>query len=62
MPKYCENCGSELNENQDFCLKCGKQVNEEKKSVSSDFDMTIFIILLIVFWPGAIIYYIIKNK
>lgn len=23
MAKFCQNCGAELNENQDVCLKCG---------------------------------------
>ena len=39
MAKFCANCGSELNENQDICLKCGMQVKgntakveEEKKT------------------------------
>ena len=25
MAKFCQNCGSELNENQAVCLKCGVQ-------------------------------------
>lgn len=28
MAKYCTNCGSELNEQQDICLKCGVRVNK----------------------------------
>jgi len=27
MAKFCPNCGSELNENQDVCLKCGKDLH-----------------------------------
>lgn len=35
--KYCDNCGSKLEENQKFCSKCGKSLiidknNEIKKS------------------------------
>ena len=29
--KYCINCGTELNENDEFCTKCGTKVYEEKK-------------------------------
>lgn len=28
MAKYCTNCGTELNEQQDICLKCGVRVNK----------------------------------
>ena len=34
MAKFCQNCGSELNENQDVCLKCGVKV--VKNNVNSD--------------------------
>lgn len=27
MAKFCQNCGSELNENQEICLKCGVKVS-----------------------------------
>lgn len=30
MAKYCTNCGTELNEQQDICLKCGVRVNKGK--------------------------------
>lgn len=30
MAKYCQNCGTELNEQQDICLKCGVKVIKEK--------------------------------
>lgn len=29
MAKFCQNCGSELNENQDICLKCGVKIKKE---------------------------------
>ena len=32
MAKFCQNCGSELNENQVVCLKCGCAVPNESKS------------------------------
>ena len=28
MAKYCTNCGTELNEQQDICLKCGVVINK----------------------------------
>lgn len=30
MAKFCTNCGTELNEQQDICLKCGVRVNNGK--------------------------------
>lgn len=32
MAKYCQNCGAELNENQDICLKCGVKVKNNTTS------------------------------
>ena len=29
MAKFCTNCGTELNEQQDICLKCGVRVKKE---------------------------------
>ena len=29
MAKYCQNCGAELNEQQDICLKCGVRIKKE---------------------------------
>ncbi len=29
MAKFCSNCGSKLEENQDVCLKCGVAVKKE---------------------------------
>lgn len=42
MPKYCSECGRELNDNDKFCPGCGKQIDaerggtEEKKKESVD--------------------------
>ncbi|MBR5662994.1 MAG: TM2 domain-containing protein [Bacilli bacterium] len=30
MAKFCENCGTELNEHADVCLGCGKAVNKRE--------------------------------
>lgn len=57
--KYCVNCGAELNENQDICLSCGVKIEKEK---DKEMDMCIFILLLVVFWPAAIIYLIVKKN
>ena len=35
MAKYCGNCGTELNDNQDICLKCGAKVKKETSSSAS---------------------------
>ena len=32
MAKFCQNCGNELNENQDICLKCGVKVKNNSSS------------------------------
>jgi len=29
MAKFCQNCGTELNEEQDICLKCGVFINKD---------------------------------
>lgn len=29
MAKFCTNCGTELNEQQDICLKCGVRVTKQ---------------------------------
>ncbi len=33
MAKFCSNCGSELQDNQDVCLKCGTAVKKEKSAM-----------------------------
>ena len=33
MARFCQNCGTELNENQDVCLKCGVKVVKDKVNV-----------------------------
>lgn len=30
MAKFCQNCGVELNEQQDVCLKCGVRIIKQK--------------------------------
>lgn len=30
MAKFCQNCGNEVNENQEICLKCGSKLNNVK--------------------------------
>lgn len=64
MAKYCSNCGTELHENQDVCLNCGTSVKKESKDFfkDNDINMVLFVILLIVFWPAAIIYLLVKKK
>lgn len=35
MAKFCENCGAELNEEQDICLKCGSAVKGKTPSTKT---------------------------
>jgi len=35
MAKFCDNCGTELQEGQDICLKCGKIINKKAANGSS---------------------------
>lgn len=30
MAKFCQNCGAQLNEEQDVCLKCGVRIIKDK--------------------------------
>lgn len=34
MAKFCQNCGNEVNENQEICLKCGSKLNNNVKSTT----------------------------
>ncbi len=36
MSKFCANCGTELNDNDKFCVKCGKSVSSEVNSGFSE--------------------------
>lgn len=62
MSKFCTNCGNELNENQDLCLKCGKLVNKPTEPTERPYDLGILILLIIIFFPAAIIYYLVKTE
>lgn len=31
MAKFCQNCGTKLNEDQDVCLNCGKYVKTKRQ-------------------------------
>lgn len=35
MAKFCENCGSEINEGADVCLNCGKSLNKIQNNYSN---------------------------
>lgn len=62
MGKFCSNCGEKLNYNQDYCIKSGFSVNLDKNIKEPKYDLAILIILLIIFFPAGIIYYIIKTQ
>ena len=34
--KYCTNCGSPLNDDQEFCLNCGLMINSENLEENED--------------------------
>jgi len=63
MPKYCENCGSKLQENADVCLNCGRIISKTVISTEKkDFTVwqiigyvcaTISVFLYPVFFAGA---------
>ncbi len=42
MKKFCSNCGSEINENDIYCLKCGillQNNNFKQKNLSNDYNI-----------------------
>ena len=51
--KFCENCGEELKEEQDICLNCGVKIEQKDEEI----DVCILILLLVLFWPAAIVYF-----
>lgn len=52
--KYCSNCGSELNENQDVCLNCGSYV--KKTSTNDTGSIGWFFLGLFIPLAGIILY------
>lgn len=70
--EVCEFCGKPINQKK---KSINDQINDSAKSFTdsakksiekaennTDFDIVIFIVLLIFFWPGALIYYFVKNN
>ncbi len=35
-PKFCPNCGAEINEGADICLKCGKKITDTNSNNGSN--------------------------
>lgn len=65
MAKFCSNCGKEVTEEQEFCLNCGVMINKPKASSNQpkkEMNVALFIILLILFLPAGIIYYLVTNE
>lgn len=67
----CSYCGASLNENNKQCLYCGNnnpyyiQTNNSTMPNNTyngkqkrDLNVAIFVLLILFFWPGAIIYYL----
>ncbi len=51
MAKFCANCGSELQDNQDVCLKCGVNVKKETprfNNIIQKRDIAMTVILSII--------------
>jgi hypothetical protein len=49
MAKFCENCGSELKEDQDVCLGCGKSIKKAvKKGGHNGYFISTSIIMLVI--------------
>lgn len=44
MPRYCENCGSELHENADVCLNCG-HIIAKKVNTTENKPFTVWLII-----------------
>ncbi|MCK9493558.1 MAG: hypothetical protein M0Q00_04220 [Acholeplasmataceae bacterium] len=73
----CPNCGYQMGQHESNCKYCGTNNPSFKKESKPNYNFTfpssneaqsnnnfswgIFILLLIVFWPVAIIYLIINN-
>lgn len=52
---YCPKCGSELNENQEYCSNCGNRINGRNDKKGDKRRMT-FIILILAVFAAAIPY------
>ncbi|MBU1145526.1 MAG: zinc ribbon domain-containing protein [Firmicutes bacterium] len=68
MGNYCPKCGSQVTENQDFCLNCGKALSHDSNDSSSGYSVnegsTIGFGVLGFFIPlaGIILFIIWKDK
>lgn len=55
---FCNKCGSELNDNDEYCSKCGTKVNKDKKTITiklNQFIIGIVLVVLIVAGMGFLI-------
>jgi predicted nucleic acid-binding Zn ribbon protein len=69
----CKSCGATITKHDENCKFCGaSNENYEQMSVNtrqssnvsteSQMSIGILILLVIVFWPAAIVYYLVKKK
>lgn len=59
----CNYCGNPISTEE--IAKIKNEIRNQTREIEpekSDFNKTIFIVLLFFCWPGAIVYYVIKNK
>ncbi len=58
--KFCQHCGSEINENAVVCVKCGCSVSNMP---AVDNTNSVGMVVLSVLWPlFGIIYYFVKKN
>ncbi|MBU1145527.1 MAG: zinc ribbon domain-containing protein [Firmicutes bacterium] len=64
MAKFCSNCGSPVNEDQDVCLKCGKSLNTVSKKTYVEEDSTAIYGVLGFFVPlvGLILFLLWQDE
>ncbi|MFX0084659.1 MAG: zinc-ribbon domain-containing protein [Candidatus Hodarchaeota archaeon] len=68
-PKVCPNCGSQVNEYENFCMNCGWVQDEKKvpkhlrtKMKKEEITLEKLIILCICLTPcGALLYYLLTQ-
>lgn len=58
--RLCPSCGREINWYAAYCPYCGNGTTGSNKTFKG--SLAILIVLVILFWPAAIIYYFVELK